>query len=184
MVAAIGWMLYVERKVTRCEVRPNMSIEIWVDADATPRDALASVDELAKVFGALVTTVSSIRHEHHRARHIMVDPAPQAADMAILSNLRKDVDNIVVTQDYGLAALALGRGAKVLSPRGVEFTNDNIDLFLFERDLHQRERQLRHRCKGPKPRTKEDPHVFGQPFHSCWNGWLLVASNLYRRPHF
>lgn len=137
-----------------------MSIEIWVDADAMPRDALASIDQLGATFGATVTTVSSIRHEHHRDRHITVDAAPQAADMAIISHLDRDAVNVVVTQDYGLAALALGRGAFVLSPRGVEFTNDNIDRFLFERDLHQRERQLRHRSKGPKPRTKEDANRF------------------------
>lgn len=137
-----------------------MSIEIWVDADAMPRDALASIDRLGATFGATVTTVSSIRHEHHRDRHITVDAAPQAADMAIISHLDRDAVNVVVTQDYGLAALALGRSAFVLSPRGVEFTNDNIDRFLFERDLHQRERQLRHRSKGPKPRTKEDADRF------------------------
>lgn len=137
-----------------------MTIEIWVDADAMPRDALASIDQLADDLRAEVTTVSSIRHEHHRDRHITVDAAPQAADMAIISHLNKQTVNVVVTQDYGLAALALGRGAFVLSPRGVEFTNDNIDRFLFERDLHQRERQLRHRSKGPKPRTKEDADRF------------------------
>lgn len=142
------------------DAKANNPIHIWVDADAMPRDAMVTIDDLAAQHRAQVTSVSSINHEHNRTNHITVDPSPQAADMEILSRLCSNERTLVVTQDYGLAALALGRGAHVLSPRGVKFTNDNIDLFLFERDLHQRERQQRHRSKGPKPRTKEDTQRF------------------------
>jgi uncharacterized protein len=152
--------------VTHPECQADRKIQIWVDADAMPRDAMASIDAVAAETGALVTTVSSVNHKHDRKHHITVDPSPQAADMAIFSHLDSSIRTVVVTQDYGLAALALGRGALVLSPRGVEFTNDNIDLFLFERDLHQRERQQHRRTKGPKPRTKEDAARFRTALHA------------------
>lgn len=135
-------------------------IELFADADALPRDAMQAVLELGRRYGARVVTVSSINHQIDTPNHITVDASPQAADMKIVSSIHKDRRTIVVTQDYGLAALVLGKGARVLSPTGYEFTNQNIDRLLFERALHAKERKAGKHPKGPRARTQTDKEQF------------------------
>jgi uncharacterized protein len=137
-------------------------IEIYIDADATPRDALRTAERLAEEFGAMLTTVSSMNHQVKSSRHISVDAHPQAVDMKIVSLVSSQEKCVVVTQDYGLAALVLGSGGAALSPRGMEYTEANIDRLLFERALHARERRATGRSKGPKARTDEDAVRFEQ----------------------
>lgn len=136
------------------------SVRILVDADATPRDALASVDQFAAKFDAHVLSVSTIHHEYNRPDHVTVDPHPQAVDMEILGRLQRDVPTLVVTQDYGLAALVLAKGGRAISPRGLIFTDTNIDLLLMERDLNARARRSSGRVRGPKPRSSADAEAF------------------------
>lgn len=139
-----------------------MSVTIFIDADAAPKDVIATVQDLAVRFRAEVVTVSSINHQIDGDNHIQVDAHPQAADMMIVSRIRKGTPTIVVTQDYGLAAIALGKGAKALSPKGMEYTANNIDLLLAERAIHQHERRTTHRIRGPKPRTEADRKSFAK----------------------
>jgi uncharacterized protein len=142
------------------EEAASCMVTIYVDADAMPRDALAVIDRVAKQFHADVITVSSVNHHFDRPNHITVDPHPQAADMAIVGMLKKGTQTVVVTQDYGLAALALGQGARALSPHGLVFSEMNMDRLLFERDIHARERRQTGRSRGPKPRTTKDTEQF------------------------
>ncbi len=121
-----------------------------------------TTDRLAKQFNVAVITVSSVNHQFDRPNHITVDPHPQAVDMEIVGRLEKGGSYIVVTQDYGLAALALGQGAQAVSPHGLIFTAENIDRLLFERDIHTRERRVTGRSRGPKARTTKDKAQFEQ----------------------
>ena len=139
---------------------------ILIDADATPRDALVTADVLALRFNAEVVTVSSINHEYDRPGHITVDAHPQAVDMAILSMLNRKRPYVVVTQDYGLAALALGQGALAISPKGLIYTNDNMDRLLMERDISARERRRTGRTRGPAARTTADADRFSAALES------------------
>lgn len=41
--------------------------------------------------------------------------------------------DVVVTQDYGLAAMCLARGVRILNQDGMEYTADNIDALLLAR---------------------------------------------------
>ena len=72
-----------------------------------------------------------------------------------------------MSQDYGVAALALGKGAKAVSNSGLIFTDGNIDKLLFERFLGKKQRNAK---KGKKhlshipPRTKEDDEAFELAF--------------------
>jgi len=69
-----------------------------------------------------------------------------------------------VTQDFGLAAMVLGKGAKVLNQNGLVFTNENIDKLLMERHIGQKVRRGGGRTKGPAKRTKEDDEQFETAF--------------------
>ena len=144
----------------RIDEEKNRPVTIFIDADAAPRDVLETARTLAKRHGARVVTVSSINHQIHGEDHVQVDAHPQATDMMIIGRIQKEESTIVVTQDYGLAAIALGKGAKALSPKGLEYTADNIDLLLYERALHQHERRSSHRTRGPKARTTADRKAF------------------------
>lgn len=162
---------------TEHERNPTNSepVIIFVDADATPRDALASVDELAARFSAHVTTVSSINHEFTRANHITVDAHPQAVDMEIVRRVNGHRKVIVVTQDYGLAALVLGKGAKAVSPKGLIYTEQNIDLLLLEREIHAKQRRSSGRNRGPKARTSEDAAEFRDALQALLTSFTFDA---------
>lgn len=121
---------------------------IYVDADACPfKDVIV---ELAAAFGLGVTMVANYCHEIESAGEVevlRVDREPEAVDLAITN--RVAAGDIVVTQDYGLAALALGKGARALSPRGRIFDAAEIEALLDARHHAQKMRRSGGRLKGP-----------------------------------
>lgn len=131
---------------------------IIIDADACPRDALETAKKLGLRYGLACFTVASVNHMIDGPNHITVGADPQETDMKIVNITRKG--DIVVTQDFGLAAIVLARGTLALSPRGKEYRPDSIDFLLEERSLKSRVRRGGGRTKGPAPRTKEDEQSF------------------------
>jgi uncharacterized protein YaiI (UPF0178 family) len=69
-------------------------------------------------------------------------------------------NDVVVTQDIGLASLLLGKKMIVISPRGRQFLEENIDLALNMRYISAKERRKGHHSKGPSPFTDEDRRNF------------------------
>lgn len=61
--------------------------------------------------------------------------------------------DIVVTQDYGLAAMCLAKNALVINQDGMEYTADNIDALLLARHTSKKIRSSGGRLKGPKKRS-------------------------------
>ena len=72
----------------------------------------------------------------------------------------------MVSQDYGVAAMALGKGAFAIHQSGKWYTNDNIDQLLMERHLNKKARRAssKNHIKGPRKRTVEDDERFRQSF--------------------
>ena len=85
-------------------------------------------------------------------------------DYKLISICRKG--DIVVSQDYGVAAMALGKEAYAIHQSGKWYTNDNIDQMLMERHLNKKARRSTHKnhMKGPRKRTPEDDERFAQSF--------------------
>ena len=85
-------------------------------------------------------------------------------DYKLISICRKG--DIVVSQDYGVAAMALGKGAYAIHQSGKWYTNDNIDQMLMELLLNKKARRSTHKShmKGPRKRTSEDDEKFAQSF--------------------
>ncbi|MBO8129320.1 MAG: DUF188 domain-containing protein [Peptococcaceae bacterium] len=133
-------------------------MKIIIDADACPREVLKICHRLAKEFDVPLWTVASFNHNVVSDHHIVVGNAPQEADIKI-TNLVTQGD-IVVTQDWGLAALVLGKGASALSPAGRVYKRENIEFLLEERELKARYRRGGGRTKGPKKRAIEDDRRF------------------------
>jgi len=95
-------------------------------------------------------------------KKIVVDSLPQAVDIAIVN--RVEAGDVVVTQDYGLAALVLGKKGKAISPRGYFFNDDNIDRLLQRRHIHYEARKAGVRVKGPRKRSGKDRTRFHKNF--------------------
>lgn len=133
-------------------------MKIIVDADACPKSVLAICNRQAKINHVEVWTVASFNHNIISHHHIVVGNAPQEADIKIINIT--DRGDIVVTQDWGLAAMVLGRGAAALSPGGRIFRSDSIDFLLEERELKAKLRRAGGRTKGPRKRTADDDARF------------------------
>ncbi len=81
-----------------------------------------------------------------------------AADDWIVENVA--ANNIVVTADILLADRCLKKQARVLSPKGVEFTEDSIGSAVASRELMQTLRQMGETRGGPAPMDKKDRSRF------------------------
>lgn len=132
-----------------------MHARIVVDGDSCP--VKTEIAETAGLFGVKVLMVSSYDHvlrESEGVEVVQVDRSQQSADLYIANHIASG--DIVVTQDYGLAALALAKSCKTMSPRGDIYHPGNID-YLLERRHHQaKARRGGRHSKGPKPFTDED----------------------------
>ena len=80
-----------------------------------------------------------------------------------------------VQQDYGVAAMALGKGAYAIHQSGKWYTNENIDQMFMERHLNKKARRSSHKdhMKGPRKRTEEDDVRFAQSFEKL----ILMAKS-------
>ena len=134
-------------------------MQIFVDADACPVREI--IYKEAQTRGVHVTMVVSMAHEI-RAQEGMdvlrVDSAFQAVDIAIIN--RAASGDIVVTSDFGLASIVLGKGAKVISPSGRRYSEQSIDTLLEKRHAAARQRRGGGRVKGPKARKRADDEAF------------------------
>ncbi|CEH29653.1 hypothetical protein AM501_22400 [Aneurinibacillus migulanus] len=136
--------------------------EIWVDADACPVKSI--ILEEAKRCEVLVNYVASYNHRlslsHPLARSITVDAGYQSADMYIANHIR--ARDIVITDDYGLACLALGKECLALGTRGKEYTKDTISFLLMDRHISQQAAKAGGKRKGPRPLSNEEIDHFRQ----------------------
>lgn len=143
-------------------------MRVIVDADACPCGALTVLRRLEKARGFELLTVASFRHEHSGPRHIVTGDEDQAADLAIAN--RAAAGDIVVTQDWGLAALVMAKGARAIVPDGRIFREDAIGFLLEERALKARYRRGGGRTRGPAPRTTADDRRFEEAFLTLLDG--------------
>ncbi len=138
-------------------------MKILVDADACPvKDIIESVAEEMQIPVIMLIDTSHILSSQY-SEIISVSKAPDAVDFALINRTSKG--DIVVTQDYGVAAMALGKGAYAIHPGGKIYSDSNIDVMLMERDIAKRCRRAGKRVKGhSKKRTSEDDSRFAGTF--------------------
>lgn len=130
---------------------------ILVDADACP--VRSEVEALAGRHGARVLFFANPTQDLGAARRVVrVSDRRDAADFAIATECR--AGDIVVTDDVGLAALALGRGAAALSSRGRGFRRAEMAILLEARHRARQARRAGGRARGPRPATAADRKRF------------------------
>ena len=139
-------------------------MQIFVDADACP--VVSIVEAVAKKYGVAVTLLCDTNHVLYSdySEVVVVGAGADAVDYKLISICHKG--DIVVSQDYGVAAMALGKGAYAIHQSGKWYTDENIDQMLMERHLNKKARRSSNKAhlKGPKKRTKEDDERFSESF--------------------
>lgn len=116
-------------------------MRIYVDADACP--VVRIVEKIAQKYEIPVTLLCDTNHVMNTdySEVKVIGEGADAVDFALIGLLKKDARDIVVTQDYGVAAMALGKNAFCIHQSGKWYTNDNIDTMLFERHMAKKARR-------------------------------------------
>ena len=137
-------------------------MKIWIDADGCPVVKIAT--SIAKENGIEVTIVKNhaVVIESDYAEVVTVDLSRDAADYYIVNSLSKG--DLVITQDYGLAAMVLAKGGRCINQNGKTIDAGNIDFILDSRHHGRRARMQNHRGPKHKKRTAEDDLIFEQAF--------------------
>lgn len=133
-------------------------MKIIVDADACPRGAMQVCRKMAARHAIPLHTVASFNHNIISDHHVTVGDGSQEADLAVINMTA--AGDIVVTQDWGLAALVLGKKAAAISPGGRIYCPETMDFLLEEREVKAKLRRGGGRTRGPRPRTAEDDERF------------------------
>ncbi|NLK28113.1 MAG: YaiI/YqxD family protein [Clostridiales bacterium] len=139
-------------------------MKILVDADACPvKEIIEDIASKLKIPVLMLIDTSHILTSEY-SEIISVCKAPDAVDFALINRTKKG--DIVVTQDYGVAAMALGKGAYAIHHNGKVYTNHNIDLMLMERDIAKKRRRAGERIGGhTKKRTSVQDKQFAEEFY-------------------
>ena len=139
-------------------------MKIYVDADACA--VVRIVERLAVKYEIECTLLCDTNHvlSSDYSEVIIVGAGADAVDFKLISLLSKG--DICVSQDYGVAAMALGKGCYAIHQSGKWYTNENIDQMLMERHLAKKARRStkKNHMKGPSKRTPEDDKRFEESF--------------------
>ena len=154
-------------------------MEIYVDADACP--VVDIVEKTARKYQIPVTLLCDTNHilTSGYSEVIVVGAGADAVDYKLISLCHRG--DIVVSQDYGVAAMALGKGAYAIHQSGKWYTDENIDQMLMERHLNKKARRAsqKNHFKGPKKRTEEDDERFAQSFEQLIKAALKETVKTY-----
>jgi len=137
-------------------------VRVLVDADGCP--VVDQTISVSKQYKLPVTLLCDTSHYMQRegAETVMVSKGADAVDFVLVNKVNKG--DIVVTQDYGLAAMVLAKQGYAIDQNGRWYTSENIDQLLDSRHLSKKIRQAGGRMKGPKKRKQEDNERFQESF--------------------
>lgn len=133
-------------------------MQIFIDADGCPvLDITVRVAREQKIACWILCDTS---HQIIRdgAQTMVVSKGADSVDFTLV-NLVQPGD-IVITQDYGLAAMCLARRARPVSQNGMRYTNENIDGLLLQRHTAKKARRAGAHWKGPAKRRQEQDLAF------------------------
>ena len=133
-------------------------MKILIDADGCP--VVDTIIKVANKFNIEVIIMCDTSHVFNKPgiEIIVLSKGADSVDFALVNKVSKG--DIVVTQDYGLAAMVLSKGGCPINQNGRIYNNENIDQLLFTRHISKKARAAGCRTKGPKKRQKEDDIKF------------------------
>lgn len=129
-------------------------MRIIVDADGCPGKHL--IEKAARENSIELIMYCDINHvlNSDYATIKYVDSGFQTVDMKVANEAQRG--DIVITQDFGVAAMVLAKGSYAIGTKGHIYDEENIDKLLFERHMSSKLRRGGGKTFGPKKRMKED----------------------------
>lgn len=133
-------------------------MKILIDGDGCPVISLAV--QVAQSYGIEVVICCDTAHYIKRddVKVITVSKGNDAVDFRLVNEIKEG--DILITQDYGLAAMGLAKKAHPIHQNGFRYTDKNIEQLLFTRHVGKEVRRKGGRTKGPSKRTKEQDEAF------------------------
>jgi uncharacterized protein YaiI (UPF0178 family) len=137
----------------------NRNPIILVDADACPvKEEISSIGHTYKIDVHFVASYSHVVSRKIEGTWVYVDDEKESADLYILNHAKKN--DIVITQDIGLASMLVSRNVYVLTPRGKQYEENEMELSLHMRFLSAKERRKGNYSKGPRAFSEKDRENF------------------------
>ena len=143
-------------------------MRILIDADGCPVVDIAVQEANKRSLECIILCDTAHNIQRPGARTVTVSKGADSVDFALV-NLAVQGD-VVITQDYGLAAMCLARKAMVVNQDGLEYTADNIDALLLRRHTAAKLRRQGGRLKGPAKRSREQDVSFQNALVSLLDG--------------
>jgi uncharacterized protein YaiI (UPF0178 family) len=145
-------------------------MQIWIDADACPKDAKELVFRASARLSVPVCLVAN--------RALALPPSPlitqvrvragsDVADSYIVQHVA--APDIVITADIPLAAQVVARGAVAIDPRGEVYTADNVGERLAVRNLMEELRWAGAVSGGPAAYSPANRRRFAEAFNRLLN---------------
>lgn len=136
----------------------ELIMRILIDADGCPVVDIAVRIARRNNTDCLIICDTSHFFEKEGATTIVVSKGPDSADFALVNMIQ--TGDIVITQDYGLAAMSLARRGIAVSQNGMIYDDSNMDALLFSRYSAKKIRSSGGRIKGPAKRTADQDMQF------------------------
>lgn len=143
-------------------------MKVLIDADACPVTGIAV--SLCKQFCVPCILLCDTAHTIYRdgAETLIFDKGSDSVDFALVN--RCAPGDIVITQDYGLASMCLGRNVRVIHQDGWEYTLSNISGLMEQRHINKKHRLAGGRTRGPGKRTRQQDDAFAAAFQQMLQG--------------
>lgn len=135
-------------------------MRILIDADSCPVVDIAVLAAKENNLDCIILCDTSHVFEKEGAQTITVSKGADSVDFALVNMIQNG--DIVITQDYGLAAMCLAKKAITVSQDGRIYDDNNIDSLLFARHHSRKVRNAGGRTKGPSKRTPCQDEKFEQ----------------------
>ena len=131
---------------------------VLIDADGCPVvDITVNICRQAGVDCVIICDTAHV-FEKPGVRTVIVSQGSDSVDFVLVNMIKKG--DIVVTQDYGVGAMSLARGAVPVSQDGMVYDDGNIDGLLMQRHISKKIHMAGGRVKGPSKRTPEQNKAF------------------------
>lgn len=142
-------------------------MKILIDADGCP--VVKQATQIAKKNDIEVVIFCDTSHiiSSDYAQIITVSKGADSVDFALVNKVQSG--DIVVTQDYGLAAMVLSKGGRAITQNGMIISDSNLGLLLTTRYESKKARMSGTHLKGPKKRSAQNDEAFIKSFKSMLN---------------
>ena len=133
-------------------------MKLFIDADGCPVTKIA--DRVAREYSIPCAIICDTAHTFDipGVEVITVEKGSDSVDFRLVNLIQRG--DVAVTQDYGLAAMCLSKGALVLHQDGKQYTSENISGLLEFRAVSKKIRKSGGRLKSNPKRTSEQDRAF------------------------